>query len=677
MDINSIRNIGIIAHIDAGKTTTSERILFYTGKSYKIGEVDEGTTVMDWMVQEQERGITITAAATTCFWKKADLNYQINMIDTPGHVDFTLEVERSLRVMDGAVVVMCAVAGVQPQTETVWRQADKFEIPRLVFINKTDRKGADYKKAIATLAEKTKCKPVLVSIPYKKDESVIGIVDLINNRLVLSQQDDMGKALEFTEIPSDIKNEATKARDSLCEAVSEFEDKILESLINEEVVDIGLLIKAIRKGCLTRKIVPVFCGAAFKNKGVQALLDGIADFLPSPMDVGAIKTKDTNGKEYQVVCEEDKLPVALLFKTQIDEHLGSLSYLRVYSGQLKAGVAYWNERLKKRERITKLYRTHAIKREIVDSIGAGDIATAAGLKESSAGDTLSTKELGIMLENIYIPQPVISVAVELKSASDQEKLDTFMSRLIKEDPSLKVTKDSESGQTLLYGMGELHLDIAANRITREAKIDIKIGRQQVSKRERPTKKVRLAEVFDKPIMGKPCFAELKIQMNLYENKEGTNKIDFRPELVCPPEVVEMINSGCKEALSSGVLIGSPVIETEIIVNEINIDESRYQPAGFKVAAALLVRKCLTAAECELLSPQMKIAVNIPAESVGATVSDLNQRNTKILSIEDLGEYQEISGLTPLENMLGYTTKLRSVTQGRGSFNMEFSHFSPL
>ncbi|MBL0690795.1 MAG: elongation factor G [SAR324 cluster bacterium] len=679
MDISHIRNIGIVAHIDAGKTTTTERILFYSGKIHKIGEVDAGSTTMDWMPQEQERGITITSAATTCYWRDSENNYQINLIDTPGHVDFTLEVERSLRVMDGVVVVLCAASGVQPQTETVWRQADKFAVPRIVFVNKMDRKGADYFKSLLELDDNFSCRTVPINIPYWENGEFKGIIDLIQKRIILADDNDSGKDLKSLLVSDKSIAEVDKHRNFLLESASEFDDDLLEHLLEgKDDPPCELIYRAIRKGCLQRKIIPAFSGAAFKNKGVQNLISGVVKFLPSPLSGNLGEVKNTKGEASKVKSSAQANPLALLFKVQLDNYAGVLSYLRVYSGEIKAGKAYWNSRLNRHERVMKLYRIHSSKRETIEKISAGDIAAAIGFNKSLTGDTFSTKEEGFLLESIYIPQPVISIAVELKSSVDQPLLDNFLEKLAREDPSFRFGKDIDTGQTILSGMGELHLEVIIKRIAQEGKLSLNTGKQQVAYRETIKKLVECEEIFTKPLLGKPCFAKIKIEVSPLP-EEGKNLIVILPDFVNHTELKEIIESGCKEALSSGILGGHSLLNVKVVVKEVEVDEDNYQSNAFKVATGLAIRKCLLGANCCLMEPQMKIAVSVPKESVGGVVRNLNQRQAKILAIEENDDSisQKILGSAPLSKMLGYTTQLRSSTQGKGVFSMEFDCFSPL
>ena len=681
-DAQKIRNIGIVAHIDAGKTTTTERILFYTGRNYRIGEVDEGSATMDWMAQEQERGITITAAATTCFWQrsngqKSGEDFQINIIDTPGHVDFTLEVERSLRVLDGAVVVVCGVSGVQAQTETVWLQTKRHQVPRLVFVNKLDRRGADFYKILPSLATKFSCLPLAITLPYGKEDKFSGLLHVLEEKLYLYAEEDKSQGKEFQKL--DLPDDESKAlvqehRTRLIEALADHDDQLMSAYISGSPVSNALLYATLRKATLADKVVPVFAGSSFRNKGVQCLLDGVVDFLPNPFEAKSIVAWDQDKQPVQVTPDASKEPLALLFKVQIDPYAGLLYFVRVYSGSLESGKAYWNSARQKRERILKLFRVHAKERAEVAVVQAGDIAAAVGFQEAYTGDTLTVKEHPLFLEPILLPRPVISVAIELKQRADQQKLQEYLQRLQKEDPSLQLNLDKETGQTILSGMGELHLDVAVDRVKREAKVELNIGNQQVAFREAPTVKVEAEDFFDKPILGKP--SPTKVVLQLGPSDKEANEVKLEVNLKAYPEVVEEVHTAVKESLLAGILGGYGVIYTQVWVKEVTFPEREFQLAAIKVALASAIRKALVAAKCVLMTPLMKVEVRAPKEFMGALMHDLNSRKAKIVQVLDEEETVSILAETPLELMLGYTTKLRSLTQGKGTFTMEFDHFTP-
>ena len=675
MTISKIRNIGIVAHIDAGKTTTSERILYLCGKIHKLGEVDQGSATMDWMVQEQERGITITAAATSCKWQRSGSDFHLNLVDTPGHVDFTLEVERSLRVMDGAVVIICAVAGVQPQTETVWQQANKFKVPRLVFVNKLDRTGADFDAALVSVRAQLGARLLALNIPFIEDNKFSGVIDLIAQQLVIYDQADPSKPREIKEIPEKYTALAAEKRQLLVDCAAEFDDELLAAAIESDQIPPALILNGLKKAVNQGDLVLALAGAAANNQGVHELLDAMVDFLPAPDKAAKTPAYDEKGDKQLISCDKNLPPLALLFKLQLDPFAGMLAFLKVYAGEISVGKTYWNASRKKRERVLKLFRIHSAKKEAVKTVSAGDIAAAVGLNSALSGDTLSPQ--GLLLEAIATPQAVISVAIELGSAADNNKMEQYLARLVREDPSLKVSKDESSGQTILSGMGELHLEVALERMRQEAKFNFNIGKQQVSARETVTKQAHCQQVFDKPLMGKNSLAELKIALSPRVSEDDENEILILSDLKDYPELVAMLKQGGEEGLSSGVLAGNPLIKTELRISEVKIDPEAYQPAAFKIAATLGIRRCLLAAECRLMGPQMKVNVIAPTEFLGAVINDLNQRRAKILTIKDQGPKQEIVSLALLEKMLGYATELRSMTSGKGSFNMQFHSFSLL
>lgn len=674
LDLSVLRNIGIIAHIDAGKTTTTERILYYTGESYKIGEVHDGAATMDWMEQEQERGITITAAATSCFWKKDSSKFQINIIDTPGHVDFTVEVERSLRVLDGAVVVFCGVSGVEPQSETVWRQANNHGIPRLAFINKMDRTGADFYAAVEDVEKVLKATPVCVNIPWGKEDQLKGIIDLVKMKALAFKEDDYGSEIEVFEIPDDFREEAEEGREKLLEAITLYDDVLLEKVLNEDEITEDEINTGIRQGCLQNIIVPVFAGSAFKNKGIQSLLDGVVDFLPSPLDVPPTEGDDLKGIK-KVVCKPDakeKL-AALVFKIQSDSFARAISYIRIYSGSIKVGEQVFNPLKKKKERINKIFLMHANKREEIEQAVAGDIVAIAGFNFSTTGDTICRKGDEIILEKIESPTPVISIAIEPKTKADQEKLTDCLKRLELEDPSFLTGVDKETGQTLISGMGELHLDILVDRLKREFKLNVNTGKPQVAYRESITKSVSEFEVFDKPILGKTVFAKCTLDVSPNIEDKG-NEVLFEKSLGIDNEIRDMLRQGVTESLTSGVISGYPVLNVLVKITAVEFKEEEYNPSAFKIVSALALRKCLLKGNPVLLEPVMKVEINTPSEFTGDIIGDLNSRKGRVLSIDDKGDYQVLSVGVALSTMFGYLTTLRSLSQGRATFSMKFDKY---
>ena len=672
--LSQLRNIGIIAHIDAGKTTTTERILYFSGKSHKIGEVHDGAATMDWMAQEQERGITITAASTSCFWERKSSKYQVNIIDTPGHVDFTVEVERSLRVLDGAVVVFCGVAGVEPQSETVWRQADNYQVPRIVFINKMDRTGADFFSAVNQIEEVLGAQALCVNIPLGSEDQLKGVVDLLEMKAILFAEEDFGAKYEIVPIPSDFLETAELEREKLLEKLTLFDDSLLERVLEEEEIPVDELKALIRQKCLSNEIVPVFAGSAFKNKGVQPLLDGIIDYLPSPSDVPPVLAKDENGEsELQVKASPEEDLAALVFKIQADSFAGTVAYIRVYSGSFKVGEQLFNPGKKKKERITRIFLMHANKREEVKEAKAGDIIAVVGLNFSTTGDSICRKNKVIVLEQIVSPDPVISVAVEPKTKADQDKLSDCLAKLEKEDPSFSVNLDPETGQRLISGMGELHLDILVDRLKREFKLEVNTGKPQVAYRETVQQQTVESEVFDKPIAGKTTYASCKLEI-LPLSSDQTNEITIDADLGNDKLLEQNIHEGIEEGLGSGVISGYPVNNVKIVVKEIERREDEYNPAAFKIATSLALRKCLLNADPVLLEPVMKVEITTPGEFTGDIIGDMNSRNGRVQSIDDKKGVQIISVSVALSSMFGYLTSLRSLSQGRATFSMMFDHY---
>ncbi len=670
----SVRNIGIIAHIDAGKTTTTERILYYTGKSHKIGEVHDGAATMDWMAQEQERGITITAASTSCFWKIGDQINQINIIDTPGHVDFTVEVERSLRVLDSAVVVFCGVAGVEPQSETVWRQANSHSIPRISFINKMDRTGADFDAAVTQIKEILGAQPICINIPLGEEEAFKGVIDLIRMKAIVFAEESLGANVTEEEIEEADLERAQAAREKMIETLTLFDDDLLELVLEEEPVPEERLFLSIRNACLRDEITPVLCGSAFKNKGIQPLLDGIIRFLPSPLDRPPVQGTDRKEeKTLERKPEAEEMLTALVFKIQADSFAGRVSYLRIYSGTMKVGQQVFNPVKRKKERVGKIFLMHANKREEVETASAGEIVVVAGFNFSTTGDTICQKGDEIILERIQSPNPVISIAIEPKTKADQERMDDSLQKLEIEDPSFSVGRDKETGQILISGMGELHLEVLVDRLSREFGLTVNTGKPQVAYRETVRKATTAGEVFDKQIAGKSVFAGCTLTVEpLLE--DGENIIDFASDINVSDEIETAIRAGIEEGLISGVISGYPVLKIRVAVKEIEIKEEGVDPTAYRVAAALALRKCLLAGDPVLLEPVMSVEITTPTDFTGDIIGDLNSRKGRVKSIEDKKEIQILSVGVALSTMFGYLTILRSLSQGRASFSMMFDHY---
>jgi len=673
-NLENVRNIGIIAHIDAGKTTTTERVLYYTGKSHKIGEVHDGAATMDWMAQEQERGITITAASTSCFWDYRNKQSQINIIDTPGHVDFTVEVERSLRVLDGAVVVFCGVSGVEPQSETVWRQADNYNVPRISFINKMDRIGADYQAVVEKIEGVLGANSVCVNIPIGQEEKFKGVIDLISMKAIYFDDESLGAEVTFDEIPDDYLERSSEAREKMIETLTLFDDDLLEDVLEEKEIAEERLIQSIRKSCLKNMITPVMCGSAFKNKGIQPLLNGIVDFLPSPLDKPPVVGLDLKGKTELSRKPDSKEPLsALVFKVQADSFVGNISYLRIYSGVIQAGKPVFNPIKNKKERATKILLMHANKREEVSSASAGEIIAVIGFNFSTTGDTICHKGSEIILEAIISPNPVISIAVEPKTKADQDRLAECLKKLEIEDPSFSVGKDAETGQTLISGMGELHLEILVDRLRREFNLNVNTGNPQVAYRETIESEVTESEIFDKPISGKDVFAGCTLRLEPLPEEEN-NQINFHPDVEVTETVEGVIRQGIEEGLSSGVLSGYPVLQVKATVTGIQYREDQFDPTAFKIVSSLALRKCLLKGHPILLEPVMNVEITTPTEFTGDIIGDLNSRKGRVRSIEDKKEIQILSVGVALSTMFGYLTILRSLSQGRASFSMMFDHY---
>jgi elongation factor G len=670
--LERVRNIGIMAHIDAGKTTTTERILYYTGRTHKMGEVHEGAATMDWMAQEQERGITITSAATTAMWR----DHRINIIDTPGHVDFTVEVERSLRVLDGAVAVFDSVAGVQPQSETVWRQADKYKVPRIAFINKMDRTGANFFAAVQSMRDRLGANPVPIQIPIGQEDAFRGVVDLVEMQAIV-YKDDLGQEFETTEIPAELAEQAHEYHHQLIDTVSHFDDEVLEAYIEDESsVTAEMMKRALRAGTIADEITPVLLGSAFKNKGVQPLLDAVIDYLPSPLDVPAVQGIDPKTEaEAERPASPDAPFSALAFKVMSDPYVGKLTYFRVYSGTLKAGDRVLNTTTGKTERISRILQMHANHREERDSIMAGEIAAGVGLKATTTGDTLAEEKAPIVLESMTFPEPVISVAVEPKSKGDQDKLGTGLQRLAEEDPTFRVATDEETGQTLISGMGELHLEIIVDRLKREFNVDANVGRPQVAYRETAGKDVEnIREKFVRQTGGSGQFADVVINLRAQEPGKGYEFSDKITGGKIPKEYIPAVNSGIQEAMDAGVLAGYPVVDVAIELVDGSYHEVDSSERAFKIAGSIAFKEALRRSKPKLLEPMMAVEVTTPEEYLGDVMGNLNSRRGRIESMGPVGNAQVVKAVVPLSEMFGYSTDLRSMTQGRAVFHMDFDRY---
>ncbi len=673
--LEKMRNIGIMAHIDAGKTTTTERILYYTGRSYKIGEVHEGTATMDWMAQEQERGITITSAATTCQWE----GININIIDTPGHVDFTAEVERSLRVLDGAVAVFDAVAGVQPQTETVWRQADKYSVPRICFINKMDRIGADFLRSVQSMVDRLGCRPIPIQLPVGAEDQFKGVVDLVTMKARLWRDETLGAQYDDVEIPESLVEEAKEYRDKLVEAVSETDDALMEKYLNGEPPTEAELKAAIRKATIAQKFFPVICGSAFKNKGVQNMLDAVVAYLPSPIDIPPVKGTEVDDKEKQIFRKaDDKEPFsALIFKIMTDPFVGQLSFLRVYSGKLSTGDTVFNGGKKRTERAGRLVKMHANKREEIQEILAGDICAAVGLKTAITGDTISSPDAPVLLESIDFPEPVIQLAIEPKTKADQEKMGMAIAKLVTEDPTLRVNTDQETGQTILSGMGELHLEIIVDRMKREFNVEANVGKPQVAYRESIRQKAEGEEKYSKQTGGRGQYGHCKLRIEPLEAGAG---FVFKSEISggsIPKEYIPAIEKGVKERLEMGIIAGFPMSDIQVSVYDGSYHEVDSSEMAFKIAGSIALQNAVAKARPVLMEPVMKVEVVVPDEYMGPVNGDLISRRGQLVGTEKLGSTTIINAMVPLSEMFGYATDIRSKTQGRGAFTMHFGRYDDL
>ena len=676
--IERYRNIGIMAHIDAGKTTTTERILYYTGVSHKMGEVHDGSAVMDWMEQEQERGITITSAATTCFWSGMEAQYEkhrINIIDTPGHVDFTIEVERSLRVLDGACAVFCAVGGVEPQSETVWRQANKYEVPRIVFVNKMDRSGADFFRVVEQIKERLAGEPVLMQIPVGSEDEFTGVVDLIKMKAIYWEEANMGKAFIEQDIPEELQSSAEDWREKLVEAAAEADDDLMEKYIEEGELSPDEIKSGIRARTIANEISPVYCGSAFKNKGVQSILDGVIDFLPSPVEVKSIVGELKDGGHEERHASDDEPFAALAFKIATDPFVGSLTFFRVYSGVLKSGSVVYNVIKGKRERVGRLLQMHANSREEIAEVRSGDIAAAVGFKEVTTGDTLCAEKAQILLENIEFPDPVISVAVEAKTKADQDKMAEALARLMKEDPSFHVETDEESGQVIISGMGELHLEILVERMRREFSVDVNVGSPQVSYRETIKNAVEQEGKFIREIGDKNQYGHVVIKLEPMELGSGYSFINEIARGVVPEEYIPAIDKGIQEQMKNGILAGFPVVDVKVTLVDGSYHDVDSSEMAFSIAGSMAFRDGSKQAKPVLLEPVMKVEIVTPEEYMGGVVGDVNRRRGIVLGMEDTPTGKTINCEVPLAEMFGYATDLRSATQGRATYSMQFEKYN--
>ncbi len=676
--LNHYRNIGIVAHVDAGKTTTTERVLFYTGVSHKMGEVHDGTATMDWMEQEQERGITITSAATTCFWKGMDNQYaehRINIIDTPGHVDFTIEVERSLRVLDGAIVVLCATSGVQPQTETVWRQANRYKVPRLVFVNKMDRAGADFLMVVEQMKDRLGANAVPLQLPIGAEEVYKGVIDLVKMKAIIWDEADQGTTFSYEKIPADLQELANEWRENMLEAAAEANDEIMEKYLEEGDLNEEEIMAAIRKRSLANEIVPVFCGSAFKNKGVQAVLDAVIDYMPSPTEVMAIEGTLEDGTATTCKADDDEPFAALAFKIATDPYVGTLTFFRVYSGTLNSGDTVYNPLKSKKERVGRMVQMHANTREEIKQVLAGDIAAAIGLKDVTTGETLCSLDHIVTLEKMEFPEPVISVAVEPKSKADQEKMGIALGKLAQEDPSFRVESDEESGQTIISGMGELHLDVLVDRMRREFGVEANIGKPQVAYRETIRKTVEIEGKHVKQSGGRGQYGHVRLRLgplDLDAEYEFVNEIVGG---IIPREYIPAVDKGVQEQMKNGCLAGYPLLAMRVTLYDGSFHDVDSSELAFKIAGSLALKKGVLEADAALLEPMMKVEVVTPENYMGDVMGDLNRRRGMVQGMGDSAMGKVINAEVPLAEMFGYATDLRSATQGRATFTMEFDKYA--
>lgn len=669
--IEAQRNIGIMAHIDAGKTTTTERILYYTGVTYKMGEVHDGTTVMDWMEQEKERGITITSAATTCTWRDC----KVNIIDTPGHVDFTIEVERSLRVLDGAVAVFCSVGGVEPQSETVWRQATRYKVPRIAFVNKMDRVGADFFRVVDMMAERLKTRPVVLQIPVGKEESFRGVVDLVSGKAAIWDKSTLGAKFRYEEVPSEMEEEVLRYREKLIEAASDFDAAIMEKYLAGKSIEGEELRGAIRKGTLLLAITPVLCGSAFKNKGIQPLLDAVVDYLPSPVDIPPVHgINPENGAEEKREAKDDSPYAAFAFKIMTDPFVGQLTFFRVYSGSIISGSYVYNSTKEEKERIGRLVRMHANKREEVKEVMAGDIAAAVGLKYTTTGDTICDPEHPILLESLEVPEPVISIAIEPKTQADQERLGISLQKLAIEDPSFRIKTDEETGQTIISGMGELHLEIIVDRLLREFKVEASVGKPQVAYKETILGKAKAEGKYIRQTGGRGQYGHVYLEVEPNERGKGFEFINKVIGGAIPKEYISAVGKGITEAADTGTLAGYPVVDVKVTLYDGSYHDVDSSEMAFKIAGSMGFKEALKRAGQILLEPIMDVEVVTPEQFMGDAIGDLNSKRGRIQGMDTRGGFQVVSAKVPLATMFGYATDLRSLTQGRASFTMQFSHY---
>jgi len=676
--IERYRNIGIMAHIDAGKTTTTERVLFYTGVSHKLGEVHDGAATMDWMEQEQERGITITSAATTCFWKGMAGNYpehRINIIDTPGHVDFTIEVERSLRVLDGACTVFCAVGGVQPQTETVWRQANKYKVPRLAFVNKMDRSGANFMRVYEQIKTRLKAVPVPMQLPIGAEDQFAGVVDLIKMKAIYWDDESRGMKFEEREIPANLQKDAAEWREKMVESAAEANEDLMNKYLESGDLEVEDIKKGIRIRTINNEIVPMMCGTAFKNKGVQAMLDAVIDFMPSPIDIVAIQGENDNGEPDKRIADDNEPFSALAFKIATDPYVGQLIFFRVYSGVVTSGDTVYNPVKGKKERIGRILQMHANQREEIKEVRAGDIAAAVGLKEAVTGDTLCDPQKIITLERMDFPEPVIHVAVEPKTKLDQEKMGIALNRLAQEDPSFRVRTDEESGQTIISGMGELHLEIIVDRMKREFGVEANVGAPQVAYREAIRKQIEIEGKFVKQSGGRGQYGHVWLKMEPNETGKGFEFVDEIKGGAVPREYIPAVEKGLLETLPSGVLAGYPVVDVKVTLFDGSYHDVDSNENAFKMAASIAFKDGMRKANPVLLEPMMAVEVETPEDFMGNVVGDLSSRRGMIQGMEDVPGLKVVRAEVPLAEMFGYSTSLRSATQGRATYSMEFKHYS--
>ncbi len=676
--IERYRNIGISAHIDAGKTTTTERILFYTGVSHKIGEVHDGAATMDWMEQEQERGITITSAATTCFWRGMDQSHpehRINIIDTPGHVDFTIEVERSMRVLDGACMVYCAVGGVQPQSETVWRQANKYKVPRLAFVNKMDRSGANFFKVYDQMRSRLKANPVPIQVPIGAEDKFQGVVDLLKMKAIVWDEASQGMKFEYGDIPADLVETCRAWREKMVEAAAEANEELMNKYLEEGDLSEAELMSALRARTIAGEIVPMLCGSAFKNKGVQAMLDAVINYLPSPVDIPPVKGELEDGTEVERKASDDEPFAALAFKIMTDPYVGQLTFFRVYSGVVNSGDTIYNSVKGKKERLGRILQMHANNREEIKEVRAGDIAAAVGLKEAITGDTLCAIDKPIILERMEFPEPVIHVAVEPKTKADQEKMGLALNRLAQEDPSFRVRTDEESGQTIISGMGELHLEIIVDRMRREFNVEANVGAPQVAYREAIKKPVESEGKFVKQSGGKGQYGHVWLKLEPNEPGKGYEFIDAIKGGTVPREYIPAVDKGVQDALNNGVLAGFPVVDVKVTLFDGSYHEVDSSEQAFKMAAIMGFKDGMRKASPALLEPMMAVEVETPEEYMGDVMGDLNRRRGIIQGMEDLPGGKAIKAEVPLAEMFGYSTDLRSMSQGRATYSMEFKHYA--